>query len=155
MASVPALVLGIGFFKKARMTQPLPAAQCFRCAWGAGRFAREGGHNITKEGPRACARAPPIPDGYFWLLTVSALRPLARRRLRTLRPFAVAMRARKPCLRARLILDGRYVGCMMKIPFLFGGVFILLSGVCQCFVPGFVPGLRWFFRAVGWGRENA
>ena len=37
---------------------------------------------------------------------VSLARPLARRRLRTSRPAFVAMRARKPCVRARLILLG-------------------------------------------------
>lgn len=37
---------------------------------------------------------------------VSLARPLARRRLRTRRPAFVAMRARKPCVRARLILLG-------------------------------------------------
>ena len=33
--------------------------------------------------------------------TVSRLRPLARRRLRTVRPFLVAIRTRKPCVRRR------------------------------------------------------
>ena len=37
---------------------------------------------------------------------VNLARPLARRRLRTRRPAFVAMRARKPCVRARLILLG-------------------------------------------------
>ena len=37
---------------------------------------------------------------------ISFLRPLARRRARILRPFAVAMRARKPCVRARRTLLG-------------------------------------------------
>ena len=37
---------------------------------------------------------------------IRRLRPLARRRARTLRPSAVAMRARKPCVRTRLILLG-------------------------------------------------
>lgn len=38
--------------------------------------------------------------------TVNFLRPLARRRLITLRPPGVAMRARKPWVRLRLILLG-------------------------------------------------
>lgn len=38
--------------------------------------------------------------------TLSFLRPFARRLLMTLRPLAVAMRARKPCVRLRLILLG-------------------------------------------------
>ena len=37
------------------------------------------------------------------------LRPFARRRDRTSRPFAVAMRARKPWVRLRFILLGWYV----------------------------------------------
>ena len=37
---------------------------------------------------------------------VRRARPLARRRFRTRRPALVAMRARKPCVRARLILLG-------------------------------------------------
>ena len=38
--------------------------------------------------------------------TVKRWRPLARRRLRILRPFLVAIRARKPCVRLREILLG-------------------------------------------------
>ena len=45
------------------------------------------------------------PESY----TVRRLRPLARLRLITLRPFFVAMRFRKPCFLARLILLGWYV----------------------------------------------
>src|ERR1700728_3938273 len=37
------------------------------------------------------------------------LRPLARRRANTSRPFLVAIRARKPCRRARTSLLGWYV----------------------------------------------
>jgi len=37
---------------------------------------------------------------------VNRARPLARRRLRTRRPAFVAIRARKPCVRARFILLG-------------------------------------------------
>jgi hypothetical protein len=39
-------------------------------------------------------------------LTVSFLRPRARRRARTARPSAVAMRVRNPCVFARLRLFG-------------------------------------------------
>jgi hypothetical protein len=39
-------------------------------------------------------------------VTARRLRPLARRRFRTWRPFFVAMRARNPCVRLRLILLG-------------------------------------------------
>jgi hypothetical protein len=42
-------------------------------------------------------------------VTVNRLRPLARRRLMTLRPPGVSMRARKPCVRFLLILLGWYV----------------------------------------------
>lgn len=42
-------------------------------------------------------------------VTVNRLRPLARRRLRTLRPPGVSMRARKPCVRFLLMLLGWYV----------------------------------------------
>ena len=41
--------------------------------------------------------------------TASRLRPLARRRFSTVRPPSVFMRARKPWVRARRILDGWYV----------------------------------------------
>ena len=41
---------------------------------------------------------------------MSSWRPLARRALNTLRPPAVAMRARKPMCLARLLLLGLYVG---------------------------------------------
>jgi hypothetical protein len=37
----------------------------------------------------------------YSLLTVSRLRPFARRRLRTRRPFLVLIRTRKPCVRLR------------------------------------------------------
>jgi len=40
------------------------------------------------------------------MLTVSCLRPLARRRFSTFRPVGVAMRARKPCVRLRRRLLG-------------------------------------------------
>ena len=43
-----------------------------------------------------------LPTGYG----VSLARPLARRRLRIRRPAFVAIRARNPCVRARLILLG-------------------------------------------------
>jgi len=44
--------------------------------------------------------------------TVRRLRPLARRRLRTRRPFLVAMRARNPWVRLRFTLLGWYVRFM-------------------------------------------
>ena len=46
------------------------------------------------------------------VVTASRLRPLRRRLLMTLRPPAVAMRARKPCVRARRVLWGWYVRFM-------------------------------------------
>jgi hypothetical protein len=49
----------------------------------------------------------------YSLLTVNRFRPLARRRLRTRRPFLVAMRTRKPCaLRRR-----RVFGWNVRLPF--------------------------------------
>lgn len=47
---------------------------------------------------------------------VSRVRPLARRRLRMARPAFVAMRARKPCVRARLILLGWNVRFIADLP---------------------------------------
>lgn len=47
---------------------------------------------------------------------VSCARPLARRRFRTRRPAFVAMRARKPWVRARLILLGWKVRFICLIP---------------------------------------
>ena len=38
--------------------------------------------------------------------TVSRLRPFARRRLRTSRPFLVLIRTRKPCVRLRCLVFG-------------------------------------------------
>src|SRR5690606_40792865 len=46
--------------------------------------------------------------------TVRRLRPLARRRDRTWRPFLVAMRARKPWVRARLRVLGWKVRFMVR-----------------------------------------
>ncbi len=40
------------------------------------------------------------------VLTVSFLRPFRRRELKTLRPLAVAMRLRKPCLLRRFRTEG-------------------------------------------------
>ena len=51
---------------------------------------------------KAC---PGRPNAY----TVRRLRPLARLRLITRRPFFVDMRFKKPCFLARLILLGWYV----------------------------------------------
>ena len=51
-------------------------------------------------------------DGRRVCYGVSRARPLARRRFRTRRPALVAIRARKPCVRARLILLGWYVRFM-------------------------------------------
>jgi tetratricopeptide (TPR) repeat protein len=51
--------------------------------------------------------------GYFCqMVTARRLRPLRRRLLITLRPPAVAMRARKPWVRARRVLCGWYVRFM-------------------------------------------
>jgi len=47
---------------------------------------------------------------------VSCARPLARRRLSTSRPALVAMRARKPCVRARLMRLGWNVRFMSLLP---------------------------------------
>ena len=46
--------------------------------------------------------------------TVNRLRPLRRRERSTLRPPAVALRARKPIWRARFLRCGRKVGCMTR-----------------------------------------
>jgi hypothetical protein len=46
---------------------------------------------------------------FFSSDTVSFLRPLALRAASTLRPLAVAMRSRKPCLFFLFLLDGWYV----------------------------------------------
>lgn len=47
---------------------------------------------------------------------VSCARPFARRRFNTRRPALVAMRARKPCVRARLIRLGLNVRFMCLLP---------------------------------------
>lgn len=46
--------------------------------------------------------------------TAKRLRPLARRALITLRPPFVFMRTKKPCVRARRVLEGWYVRFMMQ-----------------------------------------
>jgi hypothetical protein len=46
------------------------------------------------------------------LQTASRARPLARRALMTARPPRVFMRSRKPCVRARRVLEGWYVRFM-------------------------------------------
>ena len=48
--------------------------------------------------------------------TVRTARPLRRRRARTLRPFRVAIRARKPCFRTRFSLLGWYVRFINSVP---------------------------------------
>ena len=50
----------------------------------------------------------------YSLLTVSFLRPLARRRFTTRRPFFVDIRTRNPCVRARL----RLLGWNVRLPFI-------------------------------------
>ena len=45
-------------------------------------------------------------EDYLSSLTVSFLRPAARRRASTARPFLVSMRLRKPCVFARWRLFG-------------------------------------------------
>ncbi|MEY5043182.1 MAG: hypothetical protein RJA19_409 [Bacteroidota bacterium] len=54
-------------------------------------------------------------------LTVSFLRPLRRRALRTLRPLAVDMRLRKPCLLRRFRTEG------WKVLFIFERIVPLRS----------------------------
>lgn len=62
--------------------------------------------------PRPCAARAVFARGgmrqrtSFHNQALRRLRPLARRRRSTARPLGVAMRARKPCVRARLILLG-------------------------------------------------
>jgi hypothetical protein len=59
-------------------------------------------------------RADETDDPLYSLLTVRRLRPLARRRLRTRRPFFVLMRTRNPCVRLRC----RLLGWNVRFPFI-------------------------------------
>jgi hypothetical protein len=59
------------------------------------------------------AKGRPRPESYS-LLTVRRFRPLARRRLRTSRPFLVLMRTRNPCVRFRW----RVLGWNVRLPFM-------------------------------------
>jgi hypothetical protein len=59
-------------------------------------------------------RADETDDLLYSLLTVRRLRPLARRRLRTRRPFFVLMRTRNPCVRLRC----RLLGWNVRFPFI-------------------------------------
>lgn len=111
---------------------PDPFAHCNAQARPTSR-RRLGDHH--KQGPRPSSwgalkpqELPALPDprrarqaraaalryrGCFGgIVTVSRLRPLARRRFSTCRPPGVAMRARKPCVRLRRLLLGWYVRFM-------------------------------------------
>ena len=70
---------------------------------------------------------------------VSLARPLARRRLRTRRPAFVAIRARNPWLRARLILLGWYVRFIGLYPAARSAAAIPRSGGRQGYADG--PGV--------------
>lgn len=65
-----------------------------------------------KKPPRAIPEAEKKEMRIFYRLcnftseTLTRLRPLRRRALRTLRPLAVAMRERKPCLFLRFLFEG-------------------------------------------------
>lgn len=67
-------------------------------------FAPSADRADEKSRPYGRLRSVCVRDGIYAYLnvdsseTVSFLRPLARRAASTLRPFAVAIRARKPCL---------------------------------------------------------
>src|SRR5438105_1371988 len=77
-------------------TKPCPCARTSR--------------NSARRSNRALLGNPSAPTGYFLCAeTTSRLRPLARRRLSTLRPALVALRLRNPCSRLRRILLGWYV----------------------------------------------
>jgi hypothetical protein len=58
--------------------------------------------------------------------TVSFLRPLARRRLRTIRPFFVDILTRKPCVFARR----RVLGWKVRLPFAILILLTLMSVAC-------------------------
>ena len=55
----------------------------------------------TDVGSAKAATWAVAPSRLYRVLTVRRLRPLARRRFRTVRPFFVAMRTRKPWVRLR------------------------------------------------------
>lgn len=57
--------------------------------------------------------------------TVSLARPLARREANTLRPLAVAILERKPCLFFLFLLEG------WNVLFIFFYIYLLLSSVCD------------------------
>ena len=57
--------------------------------------------DLLKLGAAANVFVGSKPSQIYSLLTVRRLRPFARRRLSTNRPFLVLIRTRKPCVRAR------------------------------------------------------
>lgn len=59
--------------------------------------------------------SPALNDLCGQAYTARRLRPLARRAAMTARPPRVFMRVRKPCVRARLTLEGWYVRFMMVL----------------------------------------
>src|SRR5216683_7728628 len=67
-------------------------------------------------GPYAFVRRGELARSAHSLLTVRRLRPFARRRLRTRRPFFVLMRTRNPCVRLRW----RVLGWNVRFPFMLG-----------------------------------
>lgn len=88
----------------------------------------EPGHLLISDGTRDSGigirikRMPPNPESripspvryHLLLLTVRRLRPFARRRLRTSRPFFVLIRTRKPWVRLRC----RVFGWNVRLPFI-------------------------------------
>lgn len=59
--------------------------------------------------PAGLAEALGHAEGFFWPYeddTVNRLRPFARRRFRTSRPFFVLIRTRNPCVRFRRLIFG-------------------------------------------------
>lgn len=87
------------------------AADPLRLRKTAGRHCKRVDRRPTGSS-RQPRRAGPGPEAYDE--TVRRLRPLARRRLRTSRPFFVLMRTRNPCVRLRRRRFGWNVRFMMS-----------------------------------------
>lgn len=73
---------------------------------------------LSGSGQPGLARKPRVhgATSHIGAQGVSRARPLARRRASTLRPLRVAIRARKPCVRLRLMTLGWNVRFMAVVP---------------------------------------
>src|SRR6185312_10875765 len=91
---------------EAGMAQLVVAVAHMKTAAACASAACSQGGEVTRPTQPRLARQSGRGHHRYAAYGIRRLRPLARRALMTLRPSAVAIRARKPCVRARLSLLG-------------------------------------------------